>query len=521
MKKYKLVNDKNMIDGYINNQHWPPKVGSYINVSVNQYKKIAQVKKVDFEKKHCYTHIINHTTDNNYLTKDNTQKVYNSKGIFLLRPHHEWSYTDEDKLYEILDVNNSKNQINKNIETGYKNFINNLKKENMYNQCGSSKNSKKKLKTNDSFFHDGIKGTIHTGYSKNMSGDEGFKDTYILSQDKPDLNKLFQEKRMDVEFDLKITDKDNFYKLKSKKKKDLLEIVNNSHNVSDSDKIFVVNENVTVHNIIKHERHLSREALEIEKWIVNKFDNKKFGLEGLNFEMDEYYLNIRREHKKSTDDITEALLCKALIYFDWQIGKPIQYDTLKYVLFHNSFQKTLKQDMEQQKEAELIFSQEYIIALQPQPIYQLFCIKRLIQVWYGDEELEKNIRKIKVLINQFRCKNNEPFNREHGVLPSIVIYPRYGYKIARVVIERLSLYFTHYTTLGWQNSDPHYFSKRDALMYWTNGAINLKKYYRYAQKNSTKSLSNTSFIDNFTRVKNSTNIFSEAIPKIKKIDKKN
>ena len=70
-----------------------------------------------------------------------------------------------------------------------------------------------------------------------------------------------------------------------------------------------------------------------------------------------------------------------LKYFGWQEGKPINYHTLKYVIFQNEYQQNLGDNIDQKREAEDILSQEYVIALQPSSLYQLWTLKRLIMKW--------------------------------------------------------------------------------------------------------------------------------------------
>ena len=61
-------------------------------------------------------------------------------------------------------------------------------------------------------------------------------------------------------------------------------------------------------------------------------------------------------------------------------------------------------------------------------------IEKINQIWYGDTVFEGQIRKIKVLINQFRADPNQSYNKENGILPQILIYPRYGSNSARIVL---------------------------------------------------------------------------------------
>ena len=104
--------------------------------------------------------------------------------------------------------------------------------------------------------------------------------------------------------------------------------------------------------------------------------------------------------------------------------------------------KLVQTEHEVLKEAEEILSQEYVIALQPAPDYQMWTLKRLIMILYGDTAFESRIRKIKILINQFRADPNQEYNKKNGILPQILIYPKYGSENSRVIISKLEYYFS-------------------------------------------------------------------------------
>jgi hypothetical protein len=127
--------------------------------------------------------------------------------------------------------------------------------------------------------------------------------------------------------------------------------------------------------------------------------------------------------------------------------------------------------------------------------------------WYADEELQNNIRKIKVLINQWRAKNNKAYNQKNGTLPSIVVYPRYGKKSAKLVISKLSQYFLLYNSIGWECSKPIYFVKINNLMWYTNGSIDLKMYFKKSKKYYKNNIVTNPYIPNMTKIKNTMDIF--------------
>jgi hypothetical protein len=126
--------------------------------------------------------------------------------------------------------------------------------------------------------------------------------------------------------------------------------------------------------------------------------------------------------------------------------------------------------------------------------------------YYADNELQYNIRKIKVLINQWRSRSDRKFNRKFGILPSIVIYPRYGKDSARLVLQKISDYFLLYQNTGWQCSTPSYFTKVNNLIWYTNGAIDLKLYFRKIKKAYNRSVKSNIFKDNYSSIKGSENL---------------
>ena len=341
-----------------------------------------------------------------------------------------------------------------------------------------------------------------------MSELNGVKDNYILSKKLgPDMNNLFREKSIDIilSSNVDVPSYPSDYNMNILKKKLLQfeEIEKNSIK-------FVVNEKVAVEDLITKKSHEEDEGKKIILWLKKTFDEHKGSIiKGLKYKIFNGYVYIQRKGIQTSDiiDPSKHFKDKKLKYFKWQYGKSIQYDTLKYILFQNKFQKSLDQDLEQQKEAEQILSQEYIIAFQPQPVYQLWCVKRLLICWYADKTLQDNIRKIKVLINQWRAKDNEKFNKQHGVLPLIVVYPKYGYTSARKVISILSYYFSLYTTMGWKCSHPHYFNQYNELIYVTNGALDLKLYFRHTLDKSNNSIKNDSFSKKFTELNTAKQIF--------------
>jgi hypothetical protein len=95
------------------------------------------------------------------------------------------------------------------------------------------------------------------------------------------------------------------------------------------------------------------------------------------------------------------------------------------------------------------------------------------------------------------------------VLPSIVIYPKYGAESARLVLSKLSFYFSLYRNIGWACSDPSYFVKMDALIYYTNGAVDLKMYYRNTLENyDSDDVKGDTFTNDYSKLANAKDLLS-------------
>jgi hypothetical protein len=190
-----------------------------------------------------------------------------------------------------------------------------------------------------------------------------------------------------------------------------------------------------------------------------------------------------------------------LYHYEEQLGEPINHDNLKTALFlAETSALDFEGDQERLREAELILSQEYFIAINPEPRYQQWVFEKLIKLWYADNILTSEIRMIKILVNTFRARTDKVFNRENGVLPSIVIYPRYGKRSATNVIQRLSYWFSlHESAIAWKNNPPSYYKQMNELIAYTNSSNTIKMYYRY-YINKKKGI-NSPYADNFTKIR--------------------
>jgi hypothetical protein len=61
--------------------------------------------------------------------------------------------------------------------------------------------------------------------------------------------------------------------------------------------------------------------------------------------------------------------------------------------------------------------------------------------------------------------------------------------------------FVLYQNIGWSCSKPTYFKKANDLLWYTNGNIDLKLYFRTMKKEFDKSVKNRSFTDNYDKLK--------------------
>lgn len=208
------------------------------------------------------------------------------------------------------------------------------------------------------------------------------------------------------------------------------------------------------------------------------------------------YVNIMKASLEPSDVITKRNVGD-LKHFKNQYGKPINYHLLKHVLPQNNFQHNNRIDREMLEEVEKILSEEYLVALQPEFEYSEWFILRLLKVWFANNILEKGIRRIKVLINNWRSRNDIKYNWRNGVLPSILVYLEYGKHNTRQIISELSKYFGIYEKFGDVCSDPSFFDKINNLTYQTNGSVDLKIYYKGVVDSSNNSIKNTSFVNDY------------------------
>lgn len=449
---------------------WPPQIGSIIIVDHPMYPNNLLLGSINKYIWDCTAIIVilfnNRNHEEKILEEKKEVPVGKSKGLFMLLPSYKWTYIKMDKLEQIL--NGTMNISNIKIPKTQAD----LNTEAIYYDETKKPCLKIKEKRDDGLLNE---------YGK-LKMEEIFDETEI--------NKI-------------IYDKSVFKNLDTDIKKLLLKKLELNEKIKEKDSQIIVNSNSITANIINNKKDEISEGNKIIKWIHDNISEKitnKIKIFGdLKMTIFNGYLHIARAGINTNDIITKELIDN-LSYFKWQYNIPIDYDTLKYTLFQSAFQHTLKRDVLQQEEAEKIFSQEYLIAIQPEPMYQAWVLKRLIIAWHADDLLQLNIRKIKVIINQWRCKANEYFNTKYGALPSIVVYPRYGKKSAAIVLKRISNYFMFYNSIAWKCATPSYFVKVTDLMWYTNGSIDLKLYFRKSLLAYDGKSKNNTFIDNFSSI---------------------
>jgi hypothetical protein len=545
----------NNIRFYKHNNRWPPKIGAVITIKSNNIEYIARVEKLISNNTAAICVLI---TNTDYVEKYlELNHNINGKGLFLLIPSYKWGYIDTNipQVINISGLSNLDNivdsevpdtilidnidNIDSIVKNSYDKFIvhaqnidinefgtitdrprveglsdsiykvANTKRPSIINNNNHNSNSNSLRKTEDF-------SSLQSPIAERLSVDNitGIMDTNLLTENgEPDLNYLF----MDNQYNETYESEPSNCEAPLPESQERLKIKLDAYEELNVDEIGIATSKVaTYDNIINSKNDEMWEGKRIITWIeerLNKDYNEYMGGSVLKMTIKNGYVNVYRTGCSPEDIITEELVgTDTLHYFSWQIGRPIDYDTLKYTIFRNRTQEELVQDQQQLEEAKLILSQEYLIALNPEPKYQMWCLKRLLLCWFADDELLKNIRKIKILINQYRSLGDKEYNKIHGILPSIVVFPKYGVDSAQTVIRVLSDYFVFYKGLvGWENSNPTYFRQIDQLLYYTNGLMDLKLYYLNVSAKSNGTVINNVFNDKFTNIEN----FDDPFNKIK------
>jgi hypothetical protein len=459
------------------NPQWPPQIGLRVAIrkpiqSNDNRIFIGIIRQHIMNQTACVVELLNHK---NYHEKNH------KKSHILLLPLYGWTYLNDDTDCEILNyvIDPTTNMIS-DIEDIYPITQEDLRLDSTYIKADilDKKNDKSK---------------------KSCNPEDDYPDTSLLDdRGEINMNELFIENN-----NLDTGDTDEFKSPGTETMIKLIKQINKPYKLDIDDQKIIVNKTVAIRNLITTKEDEINEGKKIIEWIrINMMDTNPNNdlFKDLKMIIHNGYVHIGRTGIPVTDTITPKLV-KDLKYLKWQYGIAIDYDTLKYILFQNDIQRNIQRNIEQQKEAEDILSQEYLIGLQPEPKYQMWCLKRLIMCWYGDVDLQNNIRKIKVLVNQWRCRNDVEFNKKFGILPSIVVYPKYGKESARLVLLRLGTYFLYYTKMGWKCSEPTYFIRLNDMLSYTNGTIDLKMYFKKVKTGYKKSVENTSFVEEYSLVK--------------------
>lgn len=431
-------------------QSWPPNIGSLI-VSKTRYSPILAGNVVKFI--NPYQAIVRLTFNKEYTDPVFTNHYgVNAKGFYLLTPSRPWDYINTEGIKRLAMYPNSINML---INNGYKDF-------------------KRRYNIQDGGNREILTDTIMRYSIKPLQGvlDKDLLDRYGL----PDMNRLFTDEK------IVITDKPYECTIQQSKERDILrEKLKRNEKIKKEDIGMVYSSKWAYEQLMTKENEVKVLGGELVKWINENISGKL--LDYINAPPFEYYHNngylvIKRAGCSIEDKITKDMVGDLKYYGDIQYGRPIDYDTFKYLIFRNDIQNNLKQDQEQLEEVKKILSQEYVIALQPDPSYQAWALKRLLLCWLADDVLFENVRYIKVLINHYRGRGDQTYNQENGVMPSILIYPKYGIHSHTEVLSTLGAYFFFYIPTGWEFSDPTYFIKVNDLLYYKNGYIDITEYSR-------------------------------------------
>jgi hypothetical protein len=247
---------------------------------------------------------------------------------------------------------------------------------------------------------------------------------------------------------------------------------------------------------------IKEKLLDIQKNLTYNDGQKTFDdinlFDFIGFEINNGYIIIKDKLISQERKITKNLIPNLDELKD-QYDKPIDYNYLKGLIYQNKSTLEIKKNKCLLAEALKILSQEYIIALQPKVEYLIWVVIRLILCWYSSDVLNKNIYKIKILINLYRARGLKTFNKDNDILPMIMILPNYGKEAALKVVTHINYFFFPYKKLGLAESPPTYFNKVDDLLYYTNGSLNIKKYIKFLlAKNENLDMP---FINDYTKVK--------------------
>lgn len=480
---------------YINpfdNPTWPPKVNTTIAVKM-MYDKNLYVGKVLSNLDNSET-IIELLNNKDYydpgVDKFKAQfNLSNSKGHMIVVPSYGWRYLLEDKVDLVL------RRLSENITRGEERTYGSVGIDISGNTEAIYQDTRRSdVKTCDApvdDLHDPNVFVNDEERMRNLFGDSNANDTLLnnykgTSQDP--LSSTMQHIKEDIlEKFYPITDTPIEYK------------ENGVTKTKKSDERFLTSKQLTVDHLMTNNSDIEREGQILINALKTKFNNADGSpITDLIYTVYNGYVHITRDGLQLTDLITEDLV-PGLDIFKWQYGKQIEYDTLKHVVLSSSSQQQVEKVSREMIEVERILSQEYMIILQPQPKYLWWCLKRLIACWYSSQLMIDSIKKIKVLINTWRADSRREHNIKYGTLPMIVIYPRYGVRNAKEVYTTLSKYYSPYHNAGWRCSKPSYSKRVTDLIWYTNGNLDLKYYYRHIT--GKDNVGSNVFTDNYSKIR--------------------
>ena len=477
----------NHIDPY-KNPTWPPKVHATIAVKM-MYDKNLYVGKVlsDLENSKIIIKLLNNTDyyDPGIEQFQARLKLNSARGYMIVVPSFGWQYLLEDKVDLVL------RRLGENITQGEDKTYGNVgiditgKTEAIYQDTRRSD-----ARSCDAPVEDLHDPNVFMNDEERMKYLFGDKDVEFIS------NGASQNPSSDTMLHIKNDILEKFYPITN----EAIEYVQDGvTHTKKSDERYLTSKQLTVDHLMTNEDDINREGEILINALKKKFNNADGSpITDLIYQVYNGYVHITRNGLQLTDLITEDLVPDLKI-FNWQYGKQIEYDTLKHIVLSSSAQQQIGRVSQEMTEVERILSQEYMIILQPQPKYIWWCLKRLIACWYSSQLMINSIKKIKILINTWRGDSRREHNSKYGTLPIIVIYPRYGTQSAKEVYTTLSKYYSPYHNAGWRCSKPSYCKKVTDLIWYTNGNLDLKYYYRHIT--SKDNVGSNVFTDNYSTVR--------------------
>jgi hypothetical protein len=499
---------------YLSNPTWPPLVGKIINIkdpNDNKWYR-GKTKNVIWNSTASVIHL-----EPQYIYQENSLKDYpefsSGNNHYLLLPSYHWQYNDLDKMNKVqssindvidrtvmnkTEISDKQNGLENN-KTKQIDFGNNVSLIPNVNKNTSIKLNEHKVNHNQYFIgtepisvkldkSDDVKKKVINSFQSYKTNINQISDDMLIEANNPyyrpltglDVVDFAENKMISKIFGL---NKPSLRSLSFWETQKLMEKLKKFEIINPDDIKLIVNKNISINNIINDPEDEINEGGKIIKHITKM---TKGIFTDVQARIHLGYVYFTRKGAQVQDVVTKKLVPN-LNYFGWQENKPIDYHTLKYVVFQNNYQKSIQENKLQKAEAENILGLEYIVAIQCKSQYIYWCMKKLFMIWYGDKELEPVIRKIKVLINHYRADPVQEYNKINGILPMIAIYPKYGIENARLLISKLEYYFSLYTEdnfnrtyqeIFYPNSNPTYFVKKNNLIYYTNGSIDLKMYIK-------------------------------------------